>query len=175
MRKSKFCRVYTAEYTGFSVSIIPKALALLLVAAEAALQGCRLPFQKGSNQFHRGALSSKVTLWKFKRQMLQRYNTCSPAYRDIPDIGQSGHDGLYAASVVNKAWIWELKSAVPKLKPSFKQTCLKEKDARSPQPPQPQLAVASWGSAAEICCSTRACLRLNDIWRWGAVGRWERL
>lgn len=84
-------------------------------------EGC--PSKRAAINSLGGALSSKVTLWKFKRQMPQRYNTCCPAYRDIPDIGQSGHDSLYAASAVNKAaWMWELKSAVPKLKPSFKQT-----------------------------------------------------
>lgn len=102
--------------------------------------GC--PSKRAAISSTGGALSSKVTLWKFKRQMPQRFNTCSPAYRDIPDIGQSGNDSLYAASAENKAWMLELKSAVSKLKPSFKQTYLKEKDARSPQPPQPQLAVA---------------------------------
>ena len=51
-------------------------------------------------------------LRKFKSQMLQRINTCSPVYRDIPDIGQSGDDDLCAVSAVNKAISIDVRAEV---------------------------------------------------------------
>lgn len=44
--------------------------------------------------------------------MPQRNTTCSPACRDVPYIGQSGHDNLRAVTAINKAISIDVRAEV---------------------------------------------------------------